>query len=692
MSRPVKAEITGNNKAVDVVFDYSPARVKRIKEVTSWRFIESKSCWRVDLNMPTMYRLREKFGDELELQPRLREWGHKAVSQERNLIELATADDADLSGLVPDPLLEGAKRPDGRYFELRPAQRADIAFMSQGRFINANQPGFGKTAEYICTAMAMDLAWGQHLIMAPVTSLELVWQFEIEELYATAGLEPPTVFTGDTPAQRKRAIREAVEYAEDGLAFWLVLNPAMGRMKRELSAAAKKRLKEADSREIEQALLKDFAPEDYVEQFAHPELAEIDWDSMNIDEFHLMGLSNLKTQTAIGVNEIAEQTQPVLRGCMSGTPMRGKPIKLFGALHFVEPKKFSAKWSWAKQWLEIKTSERNGRPTREIEGIQIGREAEFYEHLSQWLIRREKTGLPPKNRIPVWCKMTPQQEKQYRQFELEAELRLDDANEEGRLTATNILAEYMRLKQFASAFCEVKRRAIEKNGMPVIEVTPTTDSGKYEQLVEKLREENVIISKSSEEDAPECAIIFSQFNPVVEGVVAVMDKHEVPTMTITGKINKSSDRQAIAKAFQLQSIDFLDDLPEKKKKSKVIQELLRIGPPRVLVMNIQAGGTTMTLTKANSVHILDETWVPDEQEQAEDRGHRDDDLTKLKEEVRIYYYRTKGSIEEYIMDVNVDKEWNNKNVLRLREFLRERLAEQKAGGETRDETSVGVCE
>lgn len=679
MDKPVKAEISKDGKYVDVFFPYHPDFVKKVKAVTSWRFISSGRHWRVDLNMPTMRKLREQFGNDLELQPKLREWGYHAVNSERDLIELATAEDADLTGLVPDPLLEGVKRPDGRYFELRPAQRADIAFMSQGKFINANQPGFGKTAEYIGTTMAMDLAWGQHLMFAPVTSLELVWKFEIEELYAAAGLEPPTVFTGDTPAQRKRAIQEAMEYAEDGLAFWLVLNPAMGRMKTVVTAEGKAKL----------AKNKDLTEEDYEPVFVHPQLAEIDWDSMNIDEFHLCGLSNLSTQTAIGMNQIAQETQPTLRGCMSGTPMRGKPVKLFGALHFVEPEKHPNLWPWAKQWLEIKVSERNDRPTREIEGIQKGREAEFYEYLSQWLIRREKTGLPPKNRIPVWCKMTPSQAAQYRQFELEAELRIDDAEEEGRLTAPNILAEYMRLKQFASARCDVKRRAIEKQGMPVIEVKPTLDSGKYAQLVEKLEEENVIVPKSDLDEA-ECAIIFSQFNPVVESVTELMEKHHVPVLTITGKVNRSSDRMAIAKAFQLQSIDFLQEEEwQKRSKSKIVQKLLEIGPPRVIVMNIMAGGTTMTLTKANSVHILDETWVPDEQEQAEDRSHRDDDLTKLKDEVRIYYYRMRDTIEEYIMEVVEDKEFNNRNVLRLREFLRERLAEEQ-GGATREKASAGA--
>jgi hypothetical protein len=678
LDKPVKAEISRGGNYIDIDFPYSPQRVEAVKEITSWRFVSKKrngpKIWRVALDLPTCRRLREVFGEELKIGDKLNNWGHDEVERERSLADLSMAEDAELKN-VPAPLIEGAMRPDGRLWEPRATWRADVAFMAQGRFINANQPGYGKTGEYIGAVMEADLTWGQHLVFAPVTSLEVVWQFELEQLYETAGLEAPTIFTGDTPAMRKRAIKEAAEYAEDGLAFWLVLNPHMGRMKRELKPEIKERLAKM-SEKTQNAWLKEMPEEECYDQFlVNPELAEVDWDSINIDEFHLMGLSNLSTQASVGMNSIANETEPFMRGCMSGTPMGGKPIKLFGALHFVEPGRFPAKWHWARQWLEIKVSERDDKPTREIEGIQEGREFEFYEYHRQWLLRRLKTGLPPKQRIPVWCKMTPKQATQYQTFELEAELRIDDMEGEGRLTATNVLAEYTRLKQFASAFCEVKKSGIERKGKEIIEVVPTAESGKYEQLIEKLKEENVIV-EDEDDDAPKLAIIASQFTAVVEaGVMAALKKYRVPAGTITGQVT-GKNRTAVAKSFQLQEVEFLKEWP---KKSKLVEELIANGPPRVIVMNTKAGGTTLTLTSADSVHILDETWDPDDQEQVEDRDHRNDDLTKLKDEVRIYYYRTKHSIEEMIMEVTSDKELNNKTVLDLREKMKAVYAAKVSG-------------
>src|SRR5438128_720621 len=62
--------------------------------------------------------------------------------------------------------------------------------------------------------------------------------------------------------------------------------------------------------------------------------------------------------------------------------------------------------------------------------------------------------LPPKQYVDVWCKMTPKQKKQYDSFAAEAEVRIDEYN----LTATGVLAEYARLKFFATAYCDVEGR------------------------------------------------------------------------------------------------------------------------------------------------------------------------------------------------------------------------------------------
>ncbi len=520
----VTVELAKQGDSALVTFPFNPQHVATVKRVANTRFVPKDKpegpAWRVPLDMTTMRDLRGKFGDKLTIGPELKKWAQGQVERERNLTDLSQADDADLDH-VPAKL----KKVGGKKVALRPYQRADVKFMASTNTINANQPGAGKSLETIFATFEAEMQWGQHLVFAPKSALRTVWEEELRFAYAAAGEDEPTILTGDTPAERRAALEEAVQLAADGYAFWLVLNPAMGRMheQRELDGKpiTKTKFGKLSQREQERTVL--------VPGLMHPQFTEVDWDTMTVDEFHLMGLSNPGTQAAQGIVHIAEATQPARRYALSGTPMGGKPVKLWGALHFLEPENFTSKWQWARQWLVINT---NGYGSK-IEGIMPGREVDFYEHLKPYLVRRTKKealpGLPPKQRINVWCDMTATQREQYVKFATDAEWRMADAEEEGRLTATNVLAEYTRLKQFAGAFCNVRSTGKESaDGIPVLKVEHTNDSGKMAQLVEKLREENVIVGKGDDEEQAKCALVFSQHNGMVEMVAAELAKLGVP--------------------------------------------------------------------------------------------------------------------------------------------------------------------
>lgn len=647
----ITVELAKQGDSALVTFAYNPGHVATVKRVANVRFVGPDKpegpAWRCPLDMTTMRDLRSKFGDQLTIGPKLKVWAKGQVEREAKLTDMSQADDADLTN-VPAKL----RKVGNKKVALRPYQKADIAFMASTNVINANQPGAGKSLETIFAVMEAGMTWGQHLVFAPKSALSTVWEEEIKFAYAAAGEDEPTILTGETPAARRAALEEAAQLAADGYAFWLVLNPAMGRMTEQRELDGKVLTKTAfgklSQRDQERTLL--------VPGLMHPQLTEVEWDTMTVDEFHLMGLSNPSTQAAQGIVHIAEATQPKRRYALSGTPMGGKPVKLWGALHFLEPENFTSKWQWARQWLVINT---NGYGSK-IEGIMPGREVDFYEHLKPYLVRRTKKealpGLPPKQRINVWCDMTPAQRDQYVKFATDAEWRMADADEAGRLTATNVLAEYTRLKQFAGAYCTVRNTGKETaDGIPVLKVEATNDSGKLTQLVEKLREENVIVAKSDDEDKAKCALVFSQNNTMVDMVAAELRKLGVPVETITGKTS-DKNRAAYQRAFT-------DQTP---------------GAPRVLVMNIMAGGTALNLSMADSVHLLDETWVPDNQEQAEDRAHRGDDRTMAKDNVRMYYYRTRASIEEYIQKLVAEKEMNNRTILDLRRRMQKELANAEA--------------
>lgn len=86
------------------------------------------------------------------------------------------------------------------------------------------------------------------------------------------------------------------------------------------------------------------------------------------------------------------------------------------------------------------------------------------------------------------------------------------------------------------------------------------------------------------------------------------------------------------------------------------------GQFRVMCLNTKAAGVSINLDRASTAIFLDETWNPDDQEQAEDRIHRGSRI----HQVTIYYIRTKKTIQELIRRKTERKDHSNKVILKLR--------------------------
>jgi len=206
-----------------------------------------------------------------------------------------------------------------------------------------------------------------------VTSIEVVW---LEEL--TRWQKIP-VLASESLADRERLVKEALRLHQAGEPFWLVINPGMIRYES---------IKEYDQ-------WKGRMVEVGVSQ-RYPELFEINWNSITIDEFHKMGLNNPKTLASRALYALKAQR----RWAMSGTPMGGRPLKLYGALKFIEPEEYSSKWRWAETWLDITEGFRN---SKEIGGIKEGKEDEFYQHHSRHMVRHLKSEVLPQLPAQAVC-------------------------------------------------------------------------------------------------------------------------------------------------------------------------------------------------------------------------------------------------------------------------------------------------
>lgn len=603
----VECELNDEGDRIKVTFDYDRDDVKRIKSVPGARWYPPNKGgphWLLPRDLTSARILREAFGDRLVLGPRVKAWGKEAREKEAKLAGLSDAKDADLPNL---------RNHHPKFYKwLRDYQRAGAAMMAATSCINADEPGTGKTAQTIASILERS-PHGRHLIVAPKTSLNSVWADHFERLSDL----PYITMSGDDTAEERF---EVIQFMKDCFAndepLALILNPAFIRFVED---------KDAEPEYVKGKKVKPMKP-------AWPELFEVQWSTVVFDEYHKMGLANNATNTFRAANSLSAEHKLLL----SGTPMGGKPIKMWGALHFLDPASFTSKWRWADQFLVVSDVDggRSGMH-KVIEGVRDEREQAFWDHLKPYMVRRTKREilpeLPAKLRIDRWCEMTPTQKKQYEKFAADAELKIEEEN----LSATGVLAEYMRLKQFSNA-----KQKVAHMGNGDLKVLPTFDSGKLPVILELLEERGINPTKGGEKDdseGDEQVVIFSQFSTVVDMIHEWLTTvHGIKAEKITGA-TKGEHRTDLVTRFQS-------------------------GEVRVLVISTTAGGVALTLDKASTAIIVDETWDPDDQVQAEDRVHR---ISRI-HQVTIYYLRSKGTIEEYIQKVVGGKAITNKNILDLR--------------------------
>jgi SNF2 family DNA or RNA helicase len=608
------AELSENGARIEVHFRYSPEAVEAINQVPGRKFHGNgrPKYWSIPADLTSARRLREEFGTGLQLGDAVRAWGREATRAERQIASIASADDATLRNL-----------DDEQAGWLRPYQRADVAMMAATNVLNANQPGTGKTVEVIYAVQEAGLR-GPHLIVAPITLHKDPWRNELRAHALGA-----RILFGETPAERRNAINAVAREQAAGTAddLWMIVNPDLIRVQKfdaDTAVPAGRRVLSRDHKGNA------YCPKDDGSSEA---LFGIEWGAVVLDEFHKYGLG--EDRNTMFARATAALRQSSARAyALSGTPMGGKPVRLWGVLNFIEPQLYPGKWKWAQQWLlnAEGTGPVDPGAGTGIGDIQPGRESEFYQAHSKHMIRRTRKdalpGLPDKIVIDVPVEMTPKQAKVYNRFARAAEVELDG----GRVSADGILAEFARLKQMANALCEIR------DG----EVAPTYESGKLPILLDRL-DTYGIRAKDAEPGARAIVASESQrFVVVLEGYLA---EQGLAVRRLDGSVT-GRKRDAVIDWYK-------EDVPD----------------ARVLVMTTQTGGVGLNLGMTGSIHVMDETWNPDDQEQLEDRGMRDRTTA-----LNVLYYRTADTIQEYIAEIGLMKQAQNKKVLadEVRRMMKER--------------------
>jgi SNF2 family DNA or RNA helicase len=634
--------------------------------------------WSIPLGMATCRLLRAEYGKALEIGPKLWQWAADEVAHEKRQTDLGSGLGAvELPRIAQDfPTLAAA-------LQSRPYQTRGARFVADGGVVLiADDPGLGKTTETIAGVVESGVE-GPYLVCAPVAALNDAWE---RELKTRLGDDARVIVVTGSKAKRQRLLDEALWCgAYDGESMyeterklevlartWVIVNIEMLRTKSwwicpecEGKNAELRSKFEEDMAAFEEAAIFVLAlphlpdlDQDRWEASDKPKSAIIDcghnpnrvktlhehqfpelfggreWGALIMDECQRSLLRNSGKQSLVRNGAMMLQGQ--LRVALSGTPMRGKPQRLWGIFNWLDRVRHSSRWAFIERYWEVTTSGYGG--ARVIGDFIEDRAAIFNADLNRYMLRRStlevSPNLPPKaymgtpldptdpsSPVAVWLSMSPEQAKAARDM---AALGYAEVNG-GRLQAVGILAILTRLKQFASAYGHIIVKGEDEE-----EFKPQAPSNKLEWLEQFLRERNII---DDPDEAPTGkVVIVSQFTGLLQMFANYLfGKYGLRYARITG---------AVTGAKRQHQIDTFND-PD--------------SGVQVMFLNTIAGGVAVTLDAADDMVFLDETHVPDDQKQAE--GRIDNRRPEVKVAQRRYWYlKSEGSIDEAIARTNARRD------------------------------------
>lgn len=622
--RTVKATAGCTDDRMCLDFAFDRAILQKVRSVPGRSYVKTpRKHWHVPKDLETARLLRELFGDELRFDESLTAWGKQAVREERKLKTIAAKSTATLTRLpsVLPGLYEAVHLgPLGRHMTEQERsealqkeasfQAADVEFLAQSPApLNANEQGLGKTLEWIAAVWEAGLEEGDHLVIAPKAACDTTWDEELHKWQEEA-LDDVGVFQC---VHQKREDREAViaEWQRsDKKVRWVVVNPAMLTLRKDSSRSAPITLAVTGKKKDDACYCdaQKGAHEHYDVPF--PELFSRRWRTLVIDEAHRGMVRNHKALTFKSLKRLDVDDKVCL---MSGTPMKKLGgADLWGMLNFLNPKDFSSYWRFVDSYYVV-TDNGFGK---KVGGLREDRESAMYRTLIPFMLRRTKKEatpwLPDKLYVDVNVEMSKPQAKQYRLMEEEAFARAGRSE----IFAGGTLDRIVRLKQFANAHSKVE-------GDKIIPI----HSPKVDALIERMEALNML-----EADSDRQCLVFSQSRLMVNHM-AERIRHETG-LTVGVIHGGTTNRKELRQDFQA-------------------------GKIRVMVIVTTAGGVSLTLDAADDVHLIDEMWSPDDDEQAEDRAHR---VSRI-HQVTVYTYRTVGTIDEEISITKMEKSDSHKRIL-----------------------------
>lgn len=319
-------------------------------------------------------------------------------------------------------------------------------------------------------------------------------------------------------------------------------------------------------------------------------LKEIPWHRLVVDESQ-----NIKNPTA-AVTKAVRSFQAPRRVALTGTPVENRLMDLWSLLSVLNPGFLGNATAFRKEFERPIMRHQDTTATQRLRGM-----------VRPFILRRMKTDksiiqdLPDKVEQNSCCNLTPEQAALYEAVVTDLEGKLSDAEGIGRQGL--MLSTLLRLKQICNHPAQFLQDASEFS---------ESRSHKLARVCEMLDEI---------EAEGESALVFTQFTEI-------------------GK-----ELEALFRRRYSGAVYYLHGGTPRARREHMVEEFQDPDSERaIFVLSLRAGGTGITLTRANHVIHFDRWWNPAVENQATDRAFR------IGQEKTVFVHKmvTMGTLEERI--------------------------------------------
>lgn len=309
----------------------------------------------------------------------------------------------------------------------------------------------------------------------------------------------------------------------------------------------------------------------------------------NFDVVLVDEAQNIKNYKALASKSL-RKIQSKIFFCVTGTPIENNLLELWALFDLVFPGYLGKKEFFQKEYAKLSKEKLTTLKNK----------------IAPFILRRTKSevlkDLPEKtiNLLPL-----PMTDRQKKAYDKARAIAIVDLKNAGNDYLMKLLPHLMKLRRIA---CHPDVHLNSK--------AKPQHSGKFAFLTESIDE---FISSSKG------ILVFSQFTDVLSIFESMLKKRKIPYFYLDGKTS-SKKREEMVKKFQA-------------------------GENHFFLISLKAGGTALTLTRANLVIHLDPWWNPAAENQAIDRVHR----IGQKNPVFVYKLYSEGTIESKVLDLQKKK-------------------------------------